>query len=373
MLGSAAGRGTVVVFLIAAAVTAVLPRSSSCQAEPFESFARTLRTPLRQQRVRKVLLVIHTDDIDATNEPTPVEIESLRTQIAEVCRELSITKTEITGSRDLPESSLGVAPDPADWQALLKQEKADAVVSVTWKATKSGLAVRVSLLNDRKVVWNGRARLRRKPTSDGAALVGPLLSSGKMPGGGNFMGPMLGGSVGGWPSAAWDSTGSGNEFNTFNTGLTGQGTGGTSPAGQLPAGYGTSGNSTDLNAKIFEFARSHLGQQVGGGVCYELPVVAFETVGAQPATAGNDFGQEVSLTELIPGDVLQFWSVRLAGPLGVWQLGEPGHNAIVGEVRGKYVAVYHQNINGVRHVRLDVLDLGSLVSGQIIGYRAVAR
>lgn len=372
MLGSSAGRYA----LAAIAVVAIVIEISGparCQGEAFEAFSRTLRAPLRQQRPGRVLLVVQADDQGTTSDSAPDELNALRRQIGELCRDLSIDVSEPPRTDDLPATKLGTAQSPAQWRSLMEADKADAVLSVTWKENSTGLAVRVSLLNERRVFWSSRARLRRRKTANDQDDTGSGTSSRGLAGTlgsgrASFPGPGLPQTSAGWPSAAWDPLGT----TPANGGYPAQGAGSSGAGGAPPSNDGSAGSSADFNARILEFARSNLGQQVGGGNCFELPAEALAAAGAKPGGDGNDFGQEVPLSELRPGDILQFWSARLVSPTAVWQLGEPGHNAIVGEVRGLTVSVYHQNIGGVKRVRQDVLDLGSLVSGEIIGYRAEA-
>ncbi|MGQ0633660.1 MAG: hypothetical protein ACT4QC_03540 [Planctomycetaceae bacterium] len=340
-------------------------------AADFDSVADSLYRVLHRSSVHKVLIVVKEERHKTAWNPMPDEVAGLREQFVACCRDLRIKITPPPAADAVPESTLARLPESADWQPLRQTSRADGVVVVTWKTTRSRVVARVSLLDGEKLAWSTRASARRETANSRkpqrrqswAALSGannPLSGS---PASG------LSGSAGrqsGWPGrfAAVPGTSHGAT-------VSGQGTSTTAAAGSTAAAGGTTAGMPALNEKIYEFVSNSLGQQVGDGECYTLAVDALEYAGAEPAIR-NDFGTEVPLSQLQPGDVLQFWSARLVSPvLGTWQLGTPGHTAVVGEVAGLVVTVYQQNINSVKRVRRDVLDLSSLVSGQIIGYRAV--
>jgi len=100
-----------------------------------------------------------------------------------------------------------------------------------------------------------------------------------------------------------------------------------------------------------------------------LAAEALKSAGAQPPNV-YDFGEEVALTELRPGDVLHFYNAVLVTPTYWMTLGAPDHVAIVGAVRGTSLVIYHQNMNGNLTVRQDTIDLATLQSGTISAYRA---
>jgi len=373
MFRSAGCRGSLGVCLVALSVTVLSPFAPPVDAEAFEPLARTFRRQLGRHSPRKVLIVFREDDRDPTGKAAPEELQALRRQLVEVCRELKVADVRPEAGADAPTTTLSEAVDPSEWHKTLKTSRADAVVNVTWKGSKSGFAVRVSLLDDKKLHWNGRATLRRRPAA-GTQIAGGKAAAGKQPG----IGAKSNGAGG---TALHIPSIPGNQalmlgLLTMNQG---NGTGVGTAAGAAIAGATGGGVSptptptTELNAKILEFASANLGKQVGNGQCYTLALEALAYAGAAPPR-GNDWGDEVPTSELLPGDILQFYNASLVSPVaGTWQLGDPGHTAIVGEVQGLLVTVYHQNINGQLSVRKDLLDLGSLVGGQIIPYRALSR
>jgi len=376
MLRSAGCRGSLGVCLVVLALSTGSPVVDVCEAEPFEPLLRTFRRQAAQYSRRRVLFVFQEDGRDATGKAAPEELQSLRRELLEACRDEKIVIRQADAEDDLPESPLSVSPDPADWRMLLKSTKADAVVHVTWKRSESALAVRVAIIGDSKLHWSGRSLLRRKPAGDSAAVAAKKQSGGKKQIGKTQ--PSAKAQWGGSTAAYFPPAG--NQALGLTLLAMGQGNsqGTTVVPGLVIAGAGIAAPApsptTELNAKILEFAEANLGQQVGGGLCYEIAVEALAAAGAEPATGNNDWGQEVTLAELLPGDILQFYDAVLVSPiLGTWQLGDPGHTAIVGEVNGLMVTVYHQNISGARIVRKDLLDLSGLVSGKVLGYRAVTR
>lgn len=374
MYGFAARRVTMVAFCAAAAAVVGGPLAMFCRGESAESLTAGLRASLARQSINKLLVVVREAGENATPKATPAEIEALSEQIREACRDLGIKTVTLAGDAGDANGNLARTPDPAAWQDELKKERAGGVVAVTWapeKGNGSTFAIRVSLLDERKVRWTRRASLTR-PTP--AARTAMKQTGQTTNGAGTGNASQSAGGVAG--ASQWGSASQAMGMGSF--GGTGSSFGGVGSAiGPVSSVQGAAGTqtgpsaapATDLNKKIFEFASQRLGQQVGDGQCFTLAVDAIDYAGAKQEV-GNDFGQETALDKLTPGDILQFWSVTLRSPSSQWQLGDPGHTAIVGEVRGLVVAVYHQNINGVPRVRKDTLDLGSLVSGQIIGYRA---
>jgi hypothetical protein len=127
-----------------------------------------------------------------------------------------------------------------------------------------------------------------------------------------------------------------------------------------------------LNEKVLQFALDHLGEQVGNGECWTLAAEALLAAGARPAR-GYTFGREVDLSEILPGDILQFTSARFEFGGGWMILGAPNHTAIVQALKDdSLVHILHQNVNGDKTVQSMTLDLSTLVSGEIQAYRPVA-
>jgi|GEM_PF-2854729 len=118
-------------------------------------------------------------------------------------------------------------------------------------------------------------------------------------------------------------------------------------------------NLPDLNQKVLEYARDHLGTKVGDGSCVTLAVKALAEAGARRFPLGRSDGDYVwgdpidSFRNALPGDILQFRNAVFQGkkryPRGrwvSWHDSYPHHTAIVSQVNdgGKTVAILHQNV-----------------------------
>ncbi len=113
-----------------------------------------------------------------------------------------------------------------------------------------------------------------------------------------------------------------------------------------------------LNEKVVAFARSHLGQPVGDGICVTLAVEALDAAGAKrfPFDRSGDYvwGEEVAdFKDVLPGDILQFRDAVFHGQRSLgrgrtvnWHAEYPHHTAIVAKVErgGKLITIYHQNV-----------------------------
>src|SRR4051812_49378962 len=74
-----------------------------------------------------------------------------------------------------------------------------------------------------------------------------------------------------------------------------------------------------LNQRILNYASSMMGYQDGNGECWTLVHHALQAAGANTDGDGNYvFGTPESVSNVIPGDVLQFEGVRFDAPDGSW-------------------------------------------------------
>jgi hypothetical protein len=135
-----------------------------------------------------------------------------------------------------------------------------------------------------------------------------------------------------------------------------------------------------INQKVVQFARAHLGQQVGNGECWTLADRALQAAGAQrPGRSGYPtyvFGKQISLQALQPGDIIQFEGAYFKhhGPNGSWSSNEfPHHTAVVARVRGTRIALLHQNVGGKRTVQAGVIDLADFRRGTLRYFRPQPR
>lgn len=150
----------------------------------------------------------------------------------------------------------------------------------------------------------------------------------------------------------------------------------------------------ELNAKVVEFARSHLGEPVGDGICITLAVEALRAAGAKRWPLGDPAGEYrwgepvADLKDVLPGDILQFRDATFAGSRHAgknrrvtWRDSYPHHTAIVAAnaENGRLITIYHQNVQGpdvdparVGHVREAILRMNSMQpGGQVHAFRPV--
>jgi hypothetical protein len=168
----------------------------------------------------------------------------------------------------------------------------------------------------------------------------------------------------------------------------------------LSLDYGASYTaSRTMNQQILNFCKTHLGQKVGDGECAHLAnealrVAGASFIGSDPHHNG-DYVWGTLITRITargghrvdsnpsaavrPGDIIQFQNVYLSNGASY-----PQHTAIVASVdsHGRPTAVYEQNVGtngkgktGVhnRFVKLDPINLNTMVSGTVHIYRAVPR
>jgi len=121
------------------------------------------------------------------------------------------------------------------------------------------------------------------------------------------------------------------------------------------------------NKHILAFTKQAIGTTVGRGECWDLAQKALDYSGSiwkKPF----QFGFPLKKGDApLPGDIIQFQSTRFEwqkGNRSGWkQLGAPNHTSIVYAVKGSNIQLAHQNVNGVRKVFLDSIDLNHIVSG----------
>lgn len=125
-----------------------------------------------------------------------------------------------------------------------------------------------------------------------------------------------------------------------------------------------------LNKSVLAFAQGKFGQQVGRGECWDLAAQALIAAGARPAN-GYNFGTVV--TSAKPGDIIQFYNARFETANSWFQMGSPNHTAVVESVNGNTIVILQQNVNGVRKVSRQTLDLGTKTQGSYTFFRPMAK
>ena len=132
---------------------------------------------------------------------------------------------------------------------------------------------------------------------------------------------------------------------------------------------------SSLGPRVVQFANGRMGSQVGNGECWTLVHDALAAVGAKrpgQELPVYEFGRRVSLTNLLPGDILQFEGVKFVSGNGSWQ--QFGHHtAIVTGRSGNTVNLLHQNVNGRRTVQSGVINLSERQGGTINAFRPQGR
>ncbi len=126
-----------------------------------------------------------------------------------------------------------------------------------------------------------------------------------------------------------------------------------------------------INRRIVQFAVDNLGEQVGNGECWTLAAEALAFAGAQPPNM-YDFGQEIDLDDIIPGDILQFTSARFDIERGYILMGTPNHTAIVYSFAGDDTIILQQNF-GTRTVTVMGINFDDMTEGTVQAYRALPR
>jgi hypothetical protein len=155
----------------------------------------------------------------------------------------------------------------------------------------------------------------------------------------------------------------------------------------------------ELNRKVVEFAREHLGKTIGSGECNTLAVAALREAGAtipmQDPESKGDFawGRLVATlttddhraNDVLPGDILQFRDVRVftstirGGAIHTNDRTYPHHTAVVFSVSGRNLRILHSNVDRPkasdekkRVVQEDPLLLDDMKRGTIWVYRPIS-
>lgn len=130
------------------------------------------------------------------------------------------------------------------------------------------------------------------------------------------------------------------------------------------------GPISEIQREVVNFAADNIGKRIGRGECWDLADQALRAAGAEPPR-GYTFGTQIPLSEIQPGDILQFTSARFDEP-GYWTImGMPNHTAVVHAVGDTRAFILQQNFDGKRHVTTYDLNLNNLTSGSLEAFRPV--
>eukprot|EP00931_Biecheleriopsis_adriatica_P095151 TRINITY_DN68784_c0_g1_i1.p1 TRINITY_DN68784_c0_g1~~TRINITY_DN68784_c0_g1_i1.p1 ORF type:complete len:213 (+),score=32.45 TRINITY_DN68784_c0_g1_i1:56-694(+) len=134
-----------------------------------------------------------------------------------------------------------------------------------------------------------------------------------------------------------------------------------------------------LNAAMLKYCLDSYGTQVGDGQCYALGAEPLNAIGAAPPN-GTEFGDEVDLESMAPGDIVQFLWCKFKGdfPDGSFYTMYAGDEASSGNHTGivfepdsdnqRFVCL-EQNINGALVVTHRTYRLKDMYEGTIKVYR----
>ncbi len=132
------------------------------------------------------------------------------------------------------------------------------------------------------------------------------------------------------------------------------------------------GPVSEIQREVVNFAADSIGKKIGRGECWDLADQALRAAGAEPPK-GYTFGDRIPLSEIQPGDILQFTSARFDEP-GYWTImGMPNHTAVVHAVGDTRAFILQQNFDGKRYVTTYDLNLNNQTSGLIEAFRPVPR
>jgi hypothetical protein len=341
-------------FVLAAGTGASKALCGAARADSPGQFLQKLQKALAAEKASKLLVVVRQDPLAPPGTTERTEILALK-RFIEQCSSQQGGQTETLADDGVVQSvNLARMPEPAQIADALKDQNATALLAIAWKPHRSKLVIRAAFINGSKTVWRGNTAVAManggQPAAGRAASNTTAL---------NARNGRQGAGAGSSSLAGLGSLG--------NAGL------GIGRQGAAAAIYGAANSQTlpRLNERILEFVLENSGKKVGNGQCWTLAAEALNDAGAQPPDA-YDFGDTVELADLLPGDVLHFTNAILVTETAWYWYGAPDHVAVVAAVQGTSLSIYHQNVNGNMTVRNDVIDLATLQSGTIDGYRAVA-
>jgi len=114
----------------------------------------------------------------------------------------------------------------------------------------------------------------------------------------------------------------------------------------------------------------HVGTRDGNGECWTLGANALKSAGTQDAI-GLNFGQEIELSQVYPGDILQFKLCKFVFPGGSKSAGSPDHTSIVThKLSNSKFEVLEQN---PKPVSVGTYDIGQLTEGTVKAFRPLPK
>lgn len=152
----------------------------------------------------------------------------------------------------------------------------------------------------------------------------------------------------------------------------------------VTASYTATDSALTLGPSIARYIKGTKGSSIGRGECWDAAQSALDRHGAFWKRT-FEYGRKIAPDReaVRPGDILQFRELRLESHdvdeqgrkrTRRFNIGNPDHTSIVLEVlaKGRYL-VAHQNVNGVRRMLVEELDLNMpRISGSYDVYRPLA-
>lgn len=127
------------------------------------------------------------------------------------------------------------------------------------------------------------------------------------------------------------------------------------------------------NHPVIRFVDAAMSKTIGRGECWDLAQQALDETQAR-WTRPFDFGRLIDPDKetAMPGDIIQFASVRIENGGSWMEIGMPSHTAVIYRVLDqKIFELAHQNFSGIRKVRRDRVNLNHVVRGTYQIYRPV--
>lgn len=329
------------------------------------------------------IAIVCREDVKGDREPQLQEL--LQTLAADLKQMLGDAQLTVIATPELAKfasQKASQAFSPDDFEKVAKLAACDAVLAADFKRTGKARGVRLALVsqNERLLIRNvglgtdssasSTSGSTKSSTTGKTSGSGTRFSSkGSTATGSASAGGAVAGSVGSAVTSGLFPFGVAGAVGT-STGLAGAGgtsTGTTTDTGDKPDPSKNSKDLPPLNRDVLNFAVEKIGEQVGNGECWTLALEALQAAGAAPPR-GNDFGADVALKDILPGDILQFTSARFEDANSYAILGTPGHTAIVYAVSGRKVLLLHQNFGKKVVTTLDI-NFDNMVQGTVEAYR----
>ncbi len=132
-------------------------------------------------------------------------------------------------------------------------------------------------------------------------------------------------------------------------------------------------NQLNINDKILKYVGTVIGKTVGRGECWDLTQAVLDNYNADWTRPFN-FGVPINYKskEVLPGDIVQMYKIKLKYDNKIEYYGYPNHTAIVYKVlsKNKFILA-HQNVFNKRYVILTKFDVGNIVTGRLDFYRPI--